>query len=155
MSVFVIWRFCTEAESGHHVSCSDFTFTDHFSCFAFTFHLHIHSSRFKFTFGFIVPDSLRAPSSGDASKTCAPPSIPRVSKTWLYGQEQRLGLMNEKDSLCALHVLDTTLYQCVDLNNAHNIRISEIIIGLHKVSCGLRYSVEFPQFVPCSKAVRS
>ena len=42
----------TEAESGHHVSCSNFTFTDHFSRFAFTFHLHVQSSYscFKFTF---------------------------------------------------------------------------------------------------------
>ena len=43
---------CTEAESGHHVSCSDFTFTGRFSRFAFTFHLHVPSSysRFKVTF---------------------------------------------------------------------------------------------------------
>ena len=38
----------TEAESGHHVSCSDFTFTDHFhvsrSRFTFTFTVHVSSS---------------------------------------------------------------------------------------------------------------
>ena len=50
----------TEAESGHHVSCSDFTLTDHFSRFALKFHLHVHNSRFKFTLGFIVRDSLSA-----------------------------------------------------------------------------------------------
>ena len=38
----------TEAESGHHISCSDFKFTDHFSRLAFIFHLHVPSSQFMF-----------------------------------------------------------------------------------------------------------
>ena len=48
---FLVQFLGTEAESGHQVSCSDFTFTDHFSRFAFTFHLqvHIHVSSSLFT----------------------------------------------------------------------------------------------------------
>ena len=47
----------TAAESGHHVSCSDFTFTDHFSRLAFMFHLHVPDSHscFKFTFRDSMP----------------------------------------------------------------------------------------------------
>ena len=64
---------CTEAESSHHITCSDFTFTDHFSHFMFMFHLHVPSLHFKFTFMFIVRDSLRARLSGDACTTVPHP----------------------------------------------------------------------------------
>ena len=39
----VVMLCTTEAESSHHFSCSDFTFTDHFSRFMFTFHLYVHN----------------------------------------------------------------------------------------------------------------
>ena len=88
----------TEAESGHHVSCSDFTFTDHFSRFAFKFHLHVPSSysRFKFTFtiharvfAFVISHpSLRRRSFEGCSQSASPSSLAgwrsaRSHEVWL------------------------------------------------------------------------
>ena len=103
----------TEAESGHHVSCSDFTLTDHFSRFALKFHLHVHNSRFKFTLGFIVRDSLSARSSRDAGTTCAPPSIPHASEAWLHGQAT--ARMDERERLIVHYARfgHNVKYQCI------------------------------------------
>ena len=116
----------TEAKSGHHVSCSDFTFTDHSSRFAFMF---------AFTFTVHISSSPSGSSSRDAGTTCAPPSIPRASETWLHGQATAR-TRKTQCALCTSWTQEILMY----LTKAHNTDI-----GLHKVSCGLGYSVQFLQ----------